>query len=63
MNQLSPDNTVEFEPQGQIRPSRKAVLKIDREYLDASPAEKWRYAQAQTVIDAFFVPPLIGTAD
>ncbi|MGZ3339312.1 MAG: hypothetical protein ACXU9B_05995 [Reyranella sp.] len=52
MNRLSPDNAVEYDPKGKILPSRKAFLEIERRYPGAPPAEKWRLAQAQTLIDA-----------
>jgi hypothetical protein len=52
MDRLSPNNAVEFDPQGHIIPSRTALLEVDRQHPDAAPAEKWRYAQAQTLVEA-----------
>jgi hypothetical protein len=33
-----------------IQPSREAIDRVDREYPNASPAEKYRMAQAQTMV-------------
>ncbi len=63
MNRLSPVNAVEYDPKGKISPSRKAVLEVERRYPDASPAEKWRLAQAQTLIDAVKADPRSSSTD
>ena len=44
MKRLSPDNAVEYDPEGKISPSRKAVLEIERRYPDASELKSgvWR---------------------
>jgi hypothetical protein len=63
MDQLSPDNTVEHDPRGHVKPSRKAVLEIERKYPDASPGRKWQLTQAQTLIDAVKVDPRSSNTD
>ena len=39
-----------FDAEGKIIPGRDALLKVEREYPNASPAEKWRLAQAEMLV-------------
>ena len=39
-----------------IVPTDRAFAQVEAEYSDRSPAERWRLAQAQTLIDMFIAP-------
>lgn len=37
--------------EGKIEPTKKSLKYIEREYPDKTDAEKWRLAQAETLLD------------
>jgi hypothetical protein len=37
---------------GKIEPTAEAFAKVEKEYADKSPAERYQLAQAQTLLDA-----------
>lgn len=45
---LSPDDGLEFDAEGKIKPSAKALEQVKRDYPNLPAAERWQLAQAVT---------------
>lgn len=50
---MNPFEGVKLDANGHIVPTDEAMVKVERDYGARSRAERYRLAQAQTLIDAF----------
>jgi hypothetical protein len=46
------DSDIRLDRNGRIEPTAEALAKVNRKYPDQPDHQKWRLAQAQTLIDA-----------